>query len=656
MRTCLLATVLGLTLPASATLAADTSPSWRKDVPQKSGMQAFEFPLGALGDGKQFSIQIHLRAGALTPGTLLHTSAAGGQEPIELAVEDGGRYGRLIEFRVTTDFRPKPLMVGFPVALLARDMPHELLLRDLGFRLDFFVDGFLADQEWPIGRVATTGRQQVQASSSIRDVQVWPFAVPDTTVEQMSGGHEAVAKRDLRLLGPLTGPMQYFRPRGYNTSAGDAMPFLHDGVLHVFYLLDRRHHQSKWGLGAHQWAHVSTTDLVHWKNYPMALTIEREGEASICTGSVFFNGGKYYAFYATRLQDRSEHLGMAVSDDGVHFQKLLPSPFAGPDRPYRTGPTRDPFVFGEPGDFHMTVTASLAAPESPDRAGALEHLTSPDLKTWKVESSPFLVTGYAADPECSDLFFWHSWYYLLFSEGDQAHYRMSRSSSGPWIKPAVDVFDGIEARVMKTAPFNGDRRIGVAFVPDGDFGGHLLFRELIQEPDGTLHTTFLNEMMPPGVAVAEPTIEGEHGATKAIITLQAKDQPAQTSISVPKNFILKATLSPSEAASAFGFRFNPDSATAASHLEFSPAKDDVRWIGNPSPAGALPFIDGVKDLDSPIELQLIAKGTIIDVSINGRHTLVHRLPAFVGEQIVVFTNSGRLTVTDLAIKSIEGGE
>jgi beta-fructofuranosidase len=45
--------------------------------------------------------------------------------------------------------------------------------------------------------------------------------------------------------------------------AGDCMPFYHDGTFHLFYLQDENHHQGNGGLGGHQWAHASTTDLVH---------------------------------------------------------------------------------------------------------------------------------------------------------------------------------------------------------------------------------------------------------------------------------------------------------------------------------------------------------------------------------------------------------
>ena len=628
---------------AAALQGSEPAPVWQKSIPESAGLHTVPVAPDSLGSGKEFSVRIQLRPNTLTQeGSLFAIKGTNRQAAVQLEVADGGRFGQVVRFLVTTDFRPKPLGVGFPLKLLAIESQHDLLLRDLGFRLDFFVDGVLADQDWPIGRVGANGISEVQATSAVRDVQIWPSALPDEAVDQQNGGEQAIAARELEMLGPQPSEMQYFRPRGYNTSAGDAMPFFHDGVLHVFYLLDRRHHQSKWGLGAHQWAHVSSTDLVHWKTYPMALTIDHEWEASICTGSVFFNAGKYYAFYATRMPDRSEHLGVAVGDDGAHFHKLLPSPFEEPKAPYRHGPNRDPFVFGEKNDFHMLVTASLAHPDNPELAGVLEHLTSPDLKTWKVEPSPFLVTGYAGDPECSDLFFWNGWYYVLFSEGGQAHYRMSRSRSRPWIKPATDVFDGIEARVMKPAAFTGDRRIGVAFVPDGAFGGNLVFRELRQSPDGTLYTTFPREMTPHASVEAKP-------ASK--VSLDATQAPAIAAIPVSGNFILKATLSPFDAASRFGFGFADEAALRASRLEFDPHGERIQWTGTPSPDGALPFIDSVHDVTGPIEVELVAQGTTVDLNVNGRHTLVHRLPATVGKTISVFCTSGRLTVTNLTAES-----
>lgn len=653
--------------PALASATAD-HPAWERKIAETPLSQRFPLSTDQLDlRSKEISLGLEVRAGALEEnGTLMTILDAQGHPAIQMEVapraDTKEGEGRRLQFLLTTDFRARPLSVGIPIDLLDRSRPHELLIRYLGFRLDLFVDGVLADQEWPIGTVAPEGTRTVEVSARISDIKIWTGVLPDGDVERMNGGQREIAQREDKMFGPESDELQYWHPRGYNTSAGDAMPFFHDGVLHVFFLLDRRHHQSKWGLGAHQWGHFSTTDLVHWKSYPPALTITQEWEASICTGSVFFEGGKYYAFYATRMPDRTEHLGMAESNDGISFRKLNPSPFDEPQPPYKRGPNRDPFVFGRDHEYHMMVTAALANPASPDQAGAIEHLTSPDLERWTVQPAPLLVPGYAADPECSDLFFWRGWYYLFFSENGVAHYRMSRQQFGPWITPKVDVLDGREARVMKTGAFVGDRRIGVAFLADGNFGGHLVFRELVQSADGSLGTTFPPEMTPHGDSLPFHVIPvtGRVDETAKQILLGAKDQPASARIDgVSENFALKMTLIPSREASQFGLQLTSDLSGGGSEvgpkiskLEIEPSQGRIEWSWGGSSAGGPTFIEGIRDLQEPITLEVVVKGTTVDVNVNGTHTLVHRLPRSTERRLFLFSDAGELTVSDLSIQRL----
>ena len=56
--------------------------------------------------------------------------------------------------------------------------------------------------------------------------------------------------------------MQYFKPAG-DFFVGDCRPFWHDGVFHLYWLLDEQHHQTLGGLGrrSDRWddpAHTST--------------------------------------------------------------------------------------------------------------------------------------------------------------------------------------------------------------------------------------------------------------------------------------------------------------------------------------------------------------------------------------------------------------
>src|SRR5262249_14599124 len=138
--------------------------------------------------------------------------------------------------------------------------------------------------------------------------------------------------------------MQYFKPSATEQFAGDCMPFFHDGTFHLFYLLDESHHAALGGLGGHQWAHTTTTDLINWTHHPLAIAITQDWECSICTGSTFFHDGTFYGFYATRKADWTQHLGLATSKDGIAFHKTLPNPLASPSRGYNPLHYRDPFV------------------------------------------------------------------------------------------------------------------------------------------------------------------------------------------------------------------------------------------------------------------------------------------------------------------------
>ena len=60
------------------------------------------------------------------------------------------------------------------------------------------------------------------------------------------------------------------------------MPFSDGDTFHLFYLKDRHQHKAKWGKGAHQFAHISTRDMVHWKQHPVAVEITHQWEGSIC--------------------------------------------------------------------------------------------------------------------------------------------------------------------------------------------------------------------------------------------------------------------------------------------------------------------------------------------------------------------------------------
>ena len=80
--------------------------------------------------------------------------------------------------------------------------------------------------------------------------------------------------------------IQYWTPPGHNSWVGDVATFFYQGRYHVFYLYDRRHHQSKFGKGAHYFEHLSTTDFKTWTEHEAATPLEEQWEC-IGTGMPF---------------------------------------------------------------------------------------------------------------------------------------------------------------------------------------------------------------------------------------------------------------------------------------------------------------------------------------------------------------------------------
>lgn len=569
-------------------------------------------------------------------------------------------------FELFTAFTAEPLRMSAPLSATDTAVWHDVIGRYSGPHVEFFVDGVLVDEEWPLGAVGGVGGGRIlldggpgrALSEAMDHFAVWHRALDNAEVEALSGRAGQDGPR-----GPVRsrGTLQYGRAPG-GGNVGDCFPFFHDGVFHFFYLLDRRHHASKHGLGAHQWAHASSRDLVAWDLHPLAVAITEEREGSICTGSLFFHESTWYAYYATRLPDRSEHLSLAVSPDGITFTKTDPNPFASPLPPYRSGPFRDPHVFADPrtGLFHMLVTAELERPAVAGRGGCLAHLTSPDLRNWR-QHEPFLITGYGDQPECSELFEWHGWYYLVFSHYGIAHYRMGRSPFGPWTRPRVDVLDGPLARVMKSAPFTGDRRIGAFFLAEGAYAGRVVFREIIQHADGTLGSSLPREMGPPSAAPvslhAEALGEGvEQGDAGTGLRIRAPQGLSAAALhEVPRRFLFSARVKPSRPCGAFGIGVGGRGFQDALLLEFQPSRRRVGWRtpGRPSwqeeETAALYEVDG---LDQAFSVELVILDDVLDLCVDRRRTLINRASPGNGDRLFLYCHEGEVEFSEIEVRPL----
>lgn len=472
--------------------------------------------------------------------------------------------------------------------------------------------------------------------------------------------------------------MQYFRPPD-PYFVGDCMPFFHEGTFYLYWLQDEGHHQGKNGLGGHQWALSTSRDLVNWTQHGLVIGIDEEWECSICTGSTFYHEGVFYGFYATRKANGTEHLGLAISADGIHFRKKQPNPFASP-RAGMEAAYRDPFVFREnaTGLFHMLVSAHFKDYPLAGRGGFLEHLISSDLRNWKAVE-PFLVPGLVGTPECSDYFEWNGWYYLIFSCSGVARYRMSRNPLGPWTCPPVDTFNGEMAAVMKTAAFTGDRRIGVSFLwglkdpANSDnwcYAGNAVFQEILQRPDGTLQSRFVPEMTPQGgrplAAKFEPVTGEVIGTVDAKVGCESIDLTSPQSMATarmaaaPRDAHITLRMTPQTPTAAYGLTLRaPSRYESGAEIRLSPAARtiEVRSAASGSMLSTRQHtLNAVEGLDRTVTLEIVIKGDILDICINGQRCLVNRVPTLTGESLFLFCQSGQVKFDSIVVRPLESLE
>jgi len=179
-----------------------------------------------------------------------------GRKTLEIQAFDGE-----VSCDVQYDYARLPLRLSGKVS--ARDSVTLILLPH---RIELYINGVLADEEWPAGgRLFALG----DPINSMFEIQVEEYQEKDSPAPSVISEFENA---------------EGWYP-GNGVFVGDCMPYRRGEEYHMLYLKDRHHHKSKWGLGAHQWEHISTRDFKRWQIHPMAVPITDPAEGSICTGS-----------------------------------------------------------------------------------------------------------------------------------------------------------------------------------------------------------------------------------------------------------------------------------------------------------------------------------------------------------------------------------
>ncbi len=359
--------------------------------------------------------------------------------------------------------------VGVPLGVLENaEGIHDVTLDFSPVKWAIAVDGRHVDDEFPIPACPVAWPDEAQErilSPRVRAAAFVSPAKPDAVPE-------------LRAPRPVARPIQYWTPDGHNQWVGDVAPAFLDGKLHVFYLVDRRHHGSGAGTGRHQFAHLVTEDLVHWTELPFAVPI-REAWQTVGTGTPFLKDGHLalaFGWHTSRFpQFAGKPIGgtYALSTDGIHFA----------NSGVMISDAQNPSIYNRPEGGYELVTSY---------GGSIGIFRSRDLLKWTLFDVKLPFRG-----DCPSLFDWHGQRYLL-----QGFTNMAYSPDGApgsfvnWTNEPDVLYEGLS--VPMVTAWKGDRRLYIGWLNHlFGWGGWLVFHEVVAYPDGRLGLKWVPEIAPP---------------------------------------------------------------------------------------------------------------------------------------------------------------
>lgn len=385
--------------------------------------------------------------------------------------------------------------VSVPYWLLEERPGVELAVLYDGVALRWLVDGEEVNADYPVG----VPRRQEGA---------WTVAVAEAFMRLEMSVEVSRLRREERSE-TWTGQVQFYTPRGFNTWIGDVVLYWHDGVFHVLYLLDRHHHGSRWGGGAHIFCQLVSRDLVHWTDCGPLFELERPWQ-SVGTGTMAFHGGRYlfvHGWHTSRTipaertstplmrecaaahggrmtaLDESQLEGCypsgaayAVSEDGIHFTPA--------HKVIHTAENPSVYVNGR-GGLSMYCGGSTWEADGIDGPWTCVCDHFPPCG----REEPMLNTD-----ECPSFFDWHGDSYLIMGGSGFWHRPAGTSEFLNAAAAGRDIYDGLN--VPMAAPFGEGRMLLGGWIQGIGWGSCLVLRELLHYPDGHLGLRWVPELEP----------------------------------------------------------------------------------------------------------------------------------------------------------------
>lgn len=212
-----------------------------------------------------------------------------------------------------------------------------------------------------------------------------------------------------------------YSPRGLHVWDAWTMPRPDHGLVHMYHLQRRRE-----GVGPeviteemhNQLGHAVSTDLVNWEERPAVFgpdPANPHDDMQPWTGCTLWHKGRGYLFYTMRGSangGREQAIGLATSEDGVHWTRHAGNPVIEADpRWYATAKTptpsivdcRDLLVIPHPEGGWIGYYATRVPAEDIAASSAIACVRSYDLIHWE-SLPPAFVPGDSSCVEVPDVF------------------------------------------------------------------------------------------------------------------------------------------------------------------------------------------------------------------------------------------------------------
>lgn len=157
------------------------------------------------------------------------------------------------------------------------------------------------------------------------------------------------------------------------------------------------------------WGHAKSKDGLDWEHLDVALAPDQNYDKNgVFSGSAIEKDDKLYLMYTGHSLDREGNIketqNIAISDDGIHFEKYGGNPVIGTDdipEGSSISDFRDPKVFERNGKYYAVIGSKT----NQDKGQVLLYESS-NLLNWAFRSVIFSYNEYLGDMvECPDLIF-----------------------------------------------------------------------------------------------------------------------------------------------------------------------------------------------------------------------------------------------------------